>query len=57
MHSKLISEFICHENRERSGAQREKLIENVPLVSFKNHYVCKSGDLVWWFGCIGLQYQ
>ncbi|MEW2921759.1 PAS domain-containing protein [Muricauda sp. ANG21] len=47
LHSKLISEFICHENRERAAAQREKLIEKVLLASFENRYVCKSGDLVW----------
>lgn len=45
--SKLISEFIYHEDRERTAAHREELKNNVPLVNFENRYVCKSGAIVW----------
>ncbi|MFD2098926.1 PAS domain-containing sensor histidine kinase [Flagellimonas iocasae] len=45
--SKLISEFIYHEDKERTAAHREKLKNNVPLVNFENRYVSKSGELVW----------
>ena len=47
LHSKLISEFIYHEDRERTAVHREKLKANVPLFNFENRYVCKSGELVW----------
>ncbi|MBO0323622.1 PAS domain S-box protein [Muricauda sp. CAU 1633] len=47
LHSKKISEFIYHEDKERTAAHREELKNNVPLVNFENRYVCKSGELVW----------
>ncbi|MER3375044.1 MAG: PAS domain-containing sensor histidine kinase [Allomuricauda sp.] len=47
LYSKMISEFIYHEDRERTAAHRDKLKKNVPLVNFENRYVCKSGNLVW----------
>tara|TARA_R110002167_G_scaffold115853_11_gene290501 strand:+ start:258 stop:1316 length:1059 start_codon:yes stop_codon:yes gene_type:complete len=43
----LISDFIYHEDRERTAAHRKKLKKNVALVNFENRYVCKSGALVW----------
>jgi PAS domain S-box-containing protein len=45
--SKLISEFIYDEDKERTDAHRKNLKKNVPLVNFENRYVCKSGELVW----------
>jgi len=45
--SKLISEFIHPEDRERTASFRERLKNNVPLVDFENRYVCKSGAIVW----------
>ncbi|WP_228238356.1 PAS domain-containing sensor histidine kinase [Allomuricauda sp. M10] len=45
--SKMISEFIHPEDRERTAAHRERLKNNVPLINFENRYVCKSGEIVW----------
>tara|TARA_R110002049_G_scaffold306800_2_gene505853 strand:- start:199 stop:1257 length:1059 start_codon:yes stop_codon:yes gene_type:complete len=45
--SKLISEFIYHEDRVHTAAHRKNLKKNVSLVNFENRYVCKSGALVW----------
>lgn len=45
--SKLISEFIYEEDRERTASYRKNLKNNIPLVNFENRYVCKSGKLVW----------
>ncbi|WP_318312742.1 PAS domain-containing sensor histidine kinase [Flagellimonas crocea] len=45
--SRLISEFIFPEDRERTALHREKLKNKVPLVNFENRYVCKSGNLIW----------
>ncbi len=45
--SRLISEFIYHEDRALTASHRQRLKENVPLVNFENRYVCKSGNLVW----------
>ncbi|NNE75696.1 MAG: PAS domain-containing sensor histidine kinase [Pricia sp.] len=47
LHSKLISEFIHEDDRERTAMYRQRLKENTPLVNFENRYVCKSGEVVW----------
>ncbi|MBD1262590.1 PAS domain-containing sensor histidine kinase [Maribacter polysiphoniae] len=45
--SRLISEFIYEEDRERTAKNRQNLLKDVALVNFENRYVCKSGELVW----------
>ncbi|MEC7265596.1 MAG: PAS domain-containing sensor histidine kinase [Bacteroidota bacterium] len=45
--SRLISDFIYHEDRQLTASHRQRLKDNVPLINFENRYVCKSGDLVW----------
>lgn len=47
LHSKLISDFIYEEDRERTAMYRQSLKKNSPLVNFENRYVCKSGERVW----------
>ncbi|MBD0779982.1 PAS domain-containing sensor histidine kinase [Maribacter sp. ANRC-HE7] len=45
--SKLISEFIYGEDKERTASNRKNLTRNEALVNFENRYVCKSGEIVW----------
>ena len=45
--SKLISEFIYKEDKERTSRYRQSLKNNKPLINFENRYVSKSGKLVW----------
>ncbi|MCK0159183.1 sensor histidine kinase [Allomuricauda sp. F6463D] len=47
LNSKLISDFIYHEDKERTASYRKRLMSNVPLVNFENRYVSKSGSIVW----------
>lgn len=42
-----IHEFIYSEDKERTAAHREKILQDIPLLNFENRYVTKSGEIVW----------
>ncbi|MEO5912123.1 MAG: PAS domain-containing protein [Pelobium sp.] len=42
-----ISSFIHPDDRKITSQNREKLIEDVPLLNFENRYLTKTGETVW----------
>ncbi|RYZ24237.1 MAG: PAS domain S-box protein [Chitinophagaceae bacterium] len=42
-----VSSHIHPDDRQRTGAAREKLINNEPLINFQNRYVAKDGGVIW----------
>ncbi|MCL5129398.1 PAS domain-containing sensor histidine kinase [Algibacter sp. L4_22] len=47
LNSKLISDFIYEEDKERTASNRNNLKNNKPLINFENRYVSKSGKIIW----------
>ncbi|TCJ12660.1 PAS domain S-box protein [Flaviaesturariibacter flavus] len=45
--SQPIATFIHPDDRERTGAKREKLLAGETLTNFQNRYLAKSGKVVW----------
>ena len=45
--SRPVASFIHPDDKPRTAVQRDRLLNNEPLVNFQNRYITKSGDIVW----------
>lgn len=45
--SKPVFTFMHPDDRERTGAERQKLIDGSPMINFQNRYIKKNGEVVW----------
>lgn len=45
--SKPVFTFMHPDDRERTGAERQKLLNGSPMINFQNRYLKKSGEILW----------
>jgi PAS domain S-box-containing protein len=45
--TKPIFTFMHPDDRERTGAERQKLLNGSPMINFQNRYLKKSGEIIW----------
>ncbi|WP_407526059.1 PAS domain S-box protein [Lacibacter sp. MH-610] len=42
-----VFSFMHPDDRERTGAQRQLLLNGSPMINFQNRYIKKSGEIIW----------